>query len=325
MGTQTSWQYQGAGQSLVMAPVAIPTPQAHQVLVANRVIGLNPVDWKLIQYGHGAWQPGHIPGVDGAGEVVAVGDGVDTSWLGQRVSYHADLTRHGSFAEYTLVDVKALMAIADGVTDARAAAFPCPGLTAWQAVAKFPSLKGKRILVCGGGSAVGRIAVQLLLAKGAKVSTTASKANHAMLLEWGVSQCVDYKAADWKPQLANSVEDGQFDGAIDLVSADNAAALFDLLNYGSHLVSVLGRVEPLGDAFAKCVSLHEIALGAIYQFGSDTKFAELTQAGERLLEKIGQQQLEQVPHKLMAFEELADALTQLQAGGKTQKYLIQVA
>ena len=324
MNSQKSWQYQGVRQSLVLADSAVPSPAAQQVLVKNRIIGLNPVDWKLIQYGHGGWQPGHIPGVDGAGEIVAIGAGVDSGCLGQRVTYHADLTRQGSFAEFTLIDAKALMHIPDGVSDAQAAAFPCPGLTAWQAVQKFPSLDGKHFLVSGGGSAVGRIATQLLLAKKAKVSVTASPAHHNTFKRWGVSNCVDYKQDNWRQDLATKADGGQFDGIIDLVSSENAASLFDLLNYGSHLVSVVGRVQALGESFSKCVSLHEIALGAIYSFGSESQFAELTKAGEKLLAMIGQHQLEQTTLKTFSFDQLVEGLAQLQSGGTAQKYLVTI-
>lgn len=322
MNSQQSWQYTGAGKPLQMATAPILEPAAGQVLVKNRVIGLNPVDWKLVEYGHGAWHSGHIPGVDGAGEVTAVGAGVDARWLGKRVAYHADLTRDGSFAEYIRVDEQALIEVPASVSLQDAAAFPCPGLTAWQAVAKFPSLTGRHILVCGGGSGVGRLAIQLLLAQGAVVTATASPEHHGLLQQWGVANCVDYRDSEWKQQLSAMVVGGQFDGAIDLVGPDHAAGLFDLLGYGSHLVSVLGRVNPLGDAFAKCVSLHEIALGAIYQFGSERQFAELTRAGADLLAQIGDRRLVPSPAVSFAFTELDTALAQLRAGTRTQKYLV---
>lgn len=55
-------------------------PQASEVIVANQIISLNPLDWKMIERGHPDWQPGHIPGVDGMGIVVARGAGVRRLW-----------------------------------------------------------------------------------------------------------------------------------------------------------------------------------------------------------------------------------------------------
>ena len=325
MKSQQSWQYLEAGQPLQLTDAPIPLPAAGQVRVKNRVIGLNPVDWKLVQYGHGAWQSGHVPGVDGAGEVEAIGEEVEQSWLGRRVTYHADLTRNGAFAEYTLVDVRALIAVPDTISLQQAASFPCPGLTAWQAVDKFPSLTGRNIMVCGGGSAVGRIAIQLLLARGANVWATASPEHHDELAGWGVSGCVNYRDPQWQQTLSDSCLAQPFDGAIDLVGPEHAAELFDLLGYGSHLVSVLGRVAPLGDAFAKCVSLHEIALGAIYQYGASHQFTELTAAGSRMLAQVGDNSLLLSPTESFSFAELDKGLARLQAGGKTCKYLVELS
>ena len=325
MQSQESWQYQGSNKPLQLVSTGVPSPAAHQVLVANRVIGLNPVDWKLLHYGHSAWKPGHIPGVDGAGEVQAVGSSVSSDWIGQSVAYHADLTRHGSFAEYTLVDAKALIQMPDSVSFHDAASIPCPGLTAWEAVEKFPSLDKKQILVCGGGSSVGRIAVQLLLTKGARVWATASSDHHSLLSQWGVSGCVNYRDTDWQQQLKHSVPEQRFDGVIDLISPEHASGLLDLLGYRCNLVSIGGPLSgPLGKPFSKCISLHEIALGAIYQYGTESQFAELTKAGEQLLEKVCKKTLHLTPASVLNFSELSDGLTELKSGGKTTKYLIEL-
>ncbi|WP_430540260.1 alcohol dehydrogenase catalytic domain-containing protein [Pseudomonas entomophila] len=78
----------GAGlDGLHLTRKPLPTPGPGEVLVANRAIALNPVDWKICERGHPAWQQGTVPGVDGMGVVSAVGAGVDLP-LGTRVAYH---------------------------------------------------------------------------------------------------------------------------------------------------------------------------------------------------------------------------------------------
>ncbi len=104
------------------------------------------MDWKLIEYGHSNWQDGQVPGVDGMGTIVALGANVSHLRPGARVAYHTDLRHHGSFARHTRVPARALLPVPDALSDEAAAALPCPGLTAWQALAKLPRLHGKRCL-----------------------------------------------------------------------------------------------------------------------------------------------------------------------------------
>ncbi|MCT4937773.1 alcohol dehydrogenase catalytic domain-containing protein, partial [Pseudomonas aeruginosa] len=78
----------GAGlDGLHLLRKPLPTPGPGEVLVANRAIALNPVDWKIVEWGHAAWSQDHVPGVDGVGRVVATGAGCDLA-LGSRVTYH---------------------------------------------------------------------------------------------------------------------------------------------------------------------------------------------------------------------------------------------
>lgn len=67
------WHAPGEPDQLTLTRQALPTPGPDEVLVANRIIAFNPVDWKLIEQGHPHWQPGHVPGVDGMGTLVALG------------------------------------------------------------------------------------------------------------------------------------------------------------------------------------------------------------------------------------------------------------
>ena len=133
------WMQPGMPEHLVWRERLVPIAPAAHVVVRNRAIGLNPVDWKFIEWGPAFWSGDQIPGVDGAGEVVAVGDGVSPDWLGQRVAYHQWLERPGSFATHTVLPARALMRIPPGLSWERAASLPCPALTALQAFAKVPA------------------------------------------------------------------------------------------------------------------------------------------------------------------------------------------
>ncbi|HHQ4643913.1 TPA: alcohol dehydrogenase catalytic domain-containing protein, partial [Aeromonas veronii] len=128
------WHAPGEPDQLTLADLPLSPLDPDEVLVANRVIAFNPVDWKLIEYGHSHWQDGQVPGVDGMGTIVALGANVSHLRLGARVAYHTDLRHHGSFARHTRVPARALLPVPDALSDEAAAALPCPGLTAWQAL-----------------------------------------------------------------------------------------------------------------------------------------------------------------------------------------------
>lgn len=154
------------GLQLIRKLLAQPGPG--EVLVANRAIALNPVDWKICEWGHTDWRHGTVPGVDGVGIVEAVGAGVDIP-VGTRVAYHQSLSRDGSFAEYCLVDAYLLMQLPATIDDTVAATVPCPALTAWQALAKIAQGASTDVLVIGAGGAVGFYLAQLAVQRGLRV------------------------------------------------------------------------------------------------------------------------------------------------------------
>ena len=145
----------GSPNTLECRDISKPVLGKRDVLVRNHAIGLNPVDWKFIEWGHEAWYWPHIPGVDGAGVVEAVGEDVTTITVGARVAYHNDLLRPGSFAEFTAIPARAAISLPAGLSFTAAAALPCPWLTAWQAIEKVPARSEAVMLLTGASGAVG--------------------------------------------------------------------------------------------------------------------------------------------------------------------------
>ncbi|WP_172328916.1 alcohol dehydrogenase catalytic domain-containing protein [Mangrovicoccus sp. HB161399] len=269
-----TWQSGRDPHGLVLAKQPVAAPGPGEVLVRNAVIGLNPVDWKVL--GSTSWQPGKVPGCDGAGTVIAVGTDVPEAWLGQRVGYHTWLGGPGSFAEITPVAARALLPVPAGLDMDLAASMPCPALTAWLALSKLPG-GGGSLLVAGAGGGVGGYLVQLALEARWNVTAQCHPRHHARLAAYGA------EVLPWNANLPQAA----YTAAVDLRGPEPAAGLFPHLRANGHLVCVQGRVPGWGDAaFERCISLHEVALGALHVHGDVADWHGLRHAGAMIFDGL---------------------------------------
>ncbi|WP_250518713.1 zinc-binding dehydrogenase [Caballeronia sp. ATUFL_M1_KS5A] len=319
--TWQAWTWTGHADPLALAlqTVAAAPLQSGQVLVRNTVIGLNPVDWKVLGGDLVDWQPGKVPGVDGTGEVVAIGSCVTHEWLGERVAYHTSLASPGSFAEYTPVDARALLTIPSAVDFDTAASVPCPALTAWLALDKLPPRREARILISGAGGAVGLYAVQLAAMQGFEVSVMCHPRHWDRLRALGARECFEGPLdadSEW-PQTQAS----RFFAIVDAVDSTHAARLSPALAANGHLICIQGRVEGWpSPPFGRTMSLHEVALGAMHQHGSDADWTRLVDAGNRILKLIADGRLKSEPLLTASFDSLPkrlDALRHRSVSGKS--------
>lgn len=319
-----TWSETGEPSALKLQRKAMQLPGADEVLLANRIIALNPVDWKMIEWGHAAWRPGHVPGVDGLGSIAALGDGVRLP-VGARFAYHQDLARDGSFAEYTCLRAECLLPVPENVSDELAASLPCPGLTAWQALQKVPDAPARDVLVSGAGGSVGLILVQLALARGWRVWAAASTRHHARLTALGVAGAFDYRELGWLDRLQAVLGTRRLYAAFDTVSGDHARSLAARLGYNGHLVCIQDRQEqaPL-PAFTSAISLHEVALNSAHAFAAAQDWQEWRGAGLRLFEQLRGGNLQLPETTMYDFAALPAALAALKAGDAQGKQLIRL-
>ncbi|MEV4048340.1 NADP-dependent oxidoreductase, partial [Streptomyces sp. NPDC049744] len=155
-----------------------PHPGAGEVRVRVAATSFNSVDGNI----RGGFMRGpipvvlpHTPGLDVAGTVDALGEGVDGIAVGDDIIGFLPMDGAGAAAEYVLAPAEALARAPRGVPLADAAAVPVVGLTAYQALFDHGRLTaGQRVLVNGAGGAVGGYAVQLAKNAGAHVIATAA-------------------------------------------------------------------------------------------------------------------------------------------------------
>jgi NADPH:quinone reductase-like Zn-dependent oxidoreductase len=139
----------------------------------------------------------HIPGIDVAGTVEELGEGVDNVAVGDQVIGFLPMVEPGASAEFAIAPAEFLAPAPTSIPLADAASLPVVGLTARQALFDLAGLEsGQRLLISGAGGAVGGYAIQLAKRAGAYVIATAGPRSNAAVLEAGADEVIDHTATD---------------------------------------------------------------------------------------------------------------------------------
>ncbi|MBL8680440.1 MAG: DUF2306 domain-containing protein [Myxococcales bacterium] len=193
----------GSPDELRVAEVKKPTPGKGQVLVRVEASSLNAADRRLLRadpflarLDNGLFRPSKkkILGADFAGTVEAIGEGVSSVTVGQRVFGDASHDAFGGFAEFVCVRESAVAPIPKGLDATRAAALPLAASTALQAVRERAKVtRGQRVLIYGAGGAVGGYLVQVAKAYGAHVTAVCSKRSVDAVRGFGADVVLDVR------------------------------------------------------------------------------------------------------------------------------------
>ena len=190
----------GGPEVLRFEDVTTPRPGPGQAVVRHRAIGVNFIDVYFRTGLYAAPQMPFTPGNEGAGEVVAVGEGVTEFKAGDRVAYAMAI---GSYAEERVIDVKWLVRIPDGIDDDTAAAMMLKGMTAQYLLRRtFPVRPGHTILFHAAAGGVGLIACQWAKHLGATViGTVGSRDKEALARENGCDHVIFYREEDFAARV----------------------------------------------------------------------------------------------------------------------------
>ncbi|MGL6234530.1 MAG: quinone oxidoreductase family protein [Segniliparus sp.] len=205
----------GGPEVLEIRDVELPAPSEGEVLVDVRAAGANPVDWKLYSGVFGTESQPPLPvGLEAAGVVAALGPNTAGFAVGDEVLVYG---AKGVYAERVLAPVGALFRKPAPLDWAQASGLLSTGVTAALALDRLDVKAGEVLLVHGAAGGVGLVAVQLAVARGAKVVGTASPGRHARLRELGA------EPVEYGPGLADRIAAvGPVDAALDLVGTDEA-------------------------------------------------------------------------------------------------------
>jgi NADPH:quinone reductase len=207
----------------------LPTPQPGpgEVRVKLHTSGVNPSDVKS-RLKRPLIAERIVPHSDGGGVVDAVGDGVPSSRVGERVwVWNAQWQRPmGTACEHVVLPAQQAVALPDNVDFDAAACLGIPALTAVQAIHLAGPLQGKTVLITGAGNAVGHCATQLAVLQGATVIGTAgapARQQHAR--DAGAQHVIDYQREPVAARVADITQGRGVDVVIDMDFASTAALL----------------------------------------------------------------------------------------------------
>lgn len=228
----------GPPEALVPGTRPVPSPGRGEVLIKVAAAGVNRPD-VLQRMGNYPPPPGasDIPGLEVAGEVVAVGQGVASPHQGDRVMA---LVTGGGYAEYCVAPAKQCLEIPGGLSLSQAAAMPETFFTVWSNVFDRAKLKGgERFLVHGGSSGIGTTAIQLAHAMGAQVYTTAGSEEKCRVCEGlGARKAVNYREEDFVEAIKGATDGAGVNVILDMVGGDYVQRNLSLLAPDGRLVYI---------------------------------------------------------------------------------------
>ncbi|MBU2664003.1 zinc-binding alcohol dehydrogenase family protein [Actinoplanes bogorensis] len=220
---------------LEVGPAPYPTPGPDEIVVRNHAVAVNPVDWVIQVAGRLAYMWLKYPavlGADVAGEVVEAGSAVTRFRPGDRVlalavgtDRDANSPAQGAYQQYTVVLERLASAIPESMPFTDAAVLPLGLSTAACALFQTTHLglhhpaadaepTGETVLIWGGSTSVGLNAVQLAVASGYEVITTASPRNAELLTSLGAARVFDYRSPTVESDIIKTFSDRTMAGAV---------------------------------------------------------------------------------------------------------------
>ena len=224
----------------VLQPSRVPLPTAaeDEVLIRVHAAGINRPD-ALQRAGQYPMRPGMnpIPGLEVAGEVVAIGAGVSTFAVGDRV---CALTNGGGYAEYCAVPAGQALPIPEGLDWVQAAAIPETFFTVWANLFGLGGARaGQRVLIHGGTSGIGTTALMLCREFGIEAFATAGSAEKCAAIENLGGRAINYREEDFATVIAEKTAGQGVDVILDIMGGS-------YLNGNVSALAMDGRLVMLG-------------------------------------------------------------------------------
>ncbi|KZM22274.1 uncharacterized protein EKO05_0011368 [Ascochyta rabiei] len=290
MSNKAAFITEAKANPLQVKNAPLPSAGKGEIVVRNHAAAVNPVDWKIQDYGIFLQKYPNVLGTDVAGEVHEVGEGVTHVKKGDRVLGHAfslvsNNPAQGGFQLYTSLNALVVSKIPDNLSYTSAAVLPLAISTAAACLFKketlalplpkssdaSPPLSGKSVLVWGGSSSVGATAIQLAAGAGHKVISVASERNIDGVKDLGATAVFDYHSSSVADDIIAALEGTEFAGVCDAIGTPDAVKAWSPVykKLGGKYGSVLPGAEGLPDGikgtsvFGPSVALDDKYIGDV--------------------------------------------------------------
>lgn len=302
----------GPPSGLVVERVPIPEPAAGEVLIRVHACGVNFPDLLMVAGQYQIRPPfPFTPGLELAGEIVAVGAGLPATRIGERVLAVLD---YGAMAEYVVVPEQRAIPIPDSLGYETAAGFALVYGTSQLALQHRARLQaGETLLVLGAAGGVGLTAVELGVWMGARVIAAASTAEKlALAREYGAEECINYQEEDLRVRVLELTDGRGADVIYDPVGGDRFDQAVRCIAWeGRYLVVgfASGRIPslPANRALLKNMALVGVFWGAYFH-----RDPQIVRGGLRtLLGQAAAGQLRPYISRVFPLEEAGAALTEI--------------
>jgi putative PIG3 family NAD(P)H quinone oxidoreductase len=314
----------GGPEALLKVERPVPRPGHGEVLIKIAAAGLNGADLTQ-RMGRYEMPPGatDILGLEASGTIVALGDGV-TQWkAGDEV---CALLIGGGYADYVAAPAVQCLPVPRGVTLVEAAGLPEVVITVWLNVFELAALRpGERILVHGGASGIGTMAIQLAHALGSRAYATAGSPQKCSRCEsLGAVRAIDYRREDFVAVIAQETGGAGVDVILEMVGGDYLARDMTALAFGGR-VAIIALKNGSKPAFDFSIFQRKDArmMGSRLRPRSITEKARLVAAVRKAVwPLIEDRKVKPVIDKTFAFKDVAQAHAYMESGAHVGKVLL---
>lgn len=305
----------------------LPVPRMGEVLVKVEAAGVNRPD---VAQRQGAYPPpkdaSPILGLEIAGEIVALGEGVTDFQIGDHI---CALANGGGYAEYCTVPATQALPFPKGYDAVKAAALPETFFTVWANLFQMAGLtEGETVLIHGGSSGIGTTAIQLAKAFGAMVYTTAGSAEKcAACMDLGAVRAINYKAEDFVEIVKEETQGRGVDVVLDMIGA----AYFDRNLQALAKDGCLSIIAFLGGSTVEKANLAPIMVKRLTVTGStmrprtaEEKRAIRDDLMTQVWPRLERGEVAPVIHTVLPFDEVVEAHRLMESSEHIGKIVLRV-
>lgn len=317
----------GGPEVLTLEDIAPPEPKAGEVLIKVAAAGVNRPD---VLQRMGLYPPpkgaSNVPGLEVAGEIVAIGEGVSQWSAGDSVTA---LTPGGGYAEFAIAPQGSCMPVPKNLSMLEAACIPETFMTVWHNVFERGGLKfGESFLVHGGSSGIGATAIQLAARLGARVFATAGTDEKCEFCKsLGADLAINYKTTPFAPEIKKATDGRGVDVILDMVGGDYVQNNIACAAEDGRLVSIAFLKGPKVQLDLMPLMLKRLTLtgSTLRPRTPEFKARLASEVVRQVWPLLESGEVRVIIDKVFPLEKAADAHRFMESGGHMGKIVLQVS